>query len=203
VTLDEITKAAAAVHLTPLGGFQEDGQTTLLLGPLEPGFWGYVTEQKSFTAPDPLDAWSSSAITELAKDLGAKAVFPFGGPPHHPFISWALKSGEAWQSPVGLLVHKDAGLLVSYRGALVFDLEVDLPPAGVAPCDACQEKPCLTACPVDALNGGYDVPRCKAHIDTDPVCRTGCRVRLACPVSQSYRRNPAQTAFHMEAFHPS
>jgi len=92
-------------------------------------------------------------------------MFPFGGPPHHPFISWALRSGEAWQSPVGLLIHKDAGLLASYRGALVFDRAISMPTPAAIPCGTCTDKPCLSACPVGALDGSaYDVPACKAHI---------------------------------------
>ena len=51
--------------------------------------------------------------------------------------------------------------------------------------------------------GGYDVPLCKSHIEGDAECRAGCRVRLSCPTSQTYPRDPQQTAFHMEAFHPS
>lgn len=206
MTLAAVSKAAKVVHLTPMGGFHENGQTTVLLGPSEPGFWAYVTQRPEFRfgGSDPLDAWSRWAITALGYVTGSTPVFPFGGPPHHPFISWALQSGEAWQSPVGLLVHRDAGLLVSYRGALIFDHVIDLPAPASSPCNTCTDQPCLTACPVGALSPtGYDVPACKAHIETDDVCRAGCRVRLSCPISQSYGRDPAQTAFHMEAFHPS
>ena len=204
MTLDDIATAAAALHLTPLGGVHDNGQTIILLGPLEPGFWGYVSTQRDFAGADPMDRWSQEAITELGTELDAEPVFPFTGPPYHPFISWALHSGEAWQSPVGLLVHKDAGLLVSYRGALRFRGHIGLPAPAQSPCDTCAGKPCLTACPVAALGAnGYDVPRCKSHIDKDPICRAACRVRMACPVSQTYGRDPAQTAFHIEAFHPS
>jgi epoxyqueuosine reductase len=204
VTLDGLATAAHALHLTPLGGFHEGETTTILLGPFEPGFWTFVTKQPEFSGADPLDNWSTAAISTLAENTGSQAFFPFGGPPYHPFISWALHSGETWQSPVGLLVHKDAELLVSYRGALRFDWRIDLPVPAMNPCDTCADKPCLTACPVLALSlSGYDVPSCKAHIDTDARCRKACRVRMACPVSQTYSRDPAQTAFHMEAFHPS
>lgn len=198
---DDIAQAAGLVHLTALGGFHEDGATTILLGPREPGFWDYVSVHPAFKGDEPLDNWSDATITELADQLSATPLFPFGGPPYNAFISWALKSGETWQSPVGLLVQKDAGLLVSYRGALRFDHHIDLPTPATSPCDTCADKPCLTACPVGAIGAdGYDVPACKAHIATDPVCRAGCRVRLSCPISQSYGRTPAQTAFHMEAF---
>nr|WP_237693300.1 ferredoxin [Octadecabacter algicola] len=186
-----------------MGGFHEDGQTTILLGPAD-GFWDYVTAQPEFSGDDPLDAWSKVAISKIADHLNAEAMFPFGGPPFHPFIAWAMNSGEAWQSPVGLLVHKDAGLLVSYRGALRFADRITLPEPSVSPCDTCTARPCLTACPVSALGPDtYDVSSCKAHMDTDAICRAACRVRMSCPISQSYPRDPAQTAFHMEAFHPS
>jgi len=198
---EAVETAASAVHLTPLGGFHEDGQTTIMLGPREPGFWDYVSKRPEFSGPDPLDRWSQWAITSLGNVTGSKPLFPFGGPPFQPFISWALRSGETWQSPVGLLVHKDAGLLVSYRGALRLEGLIDLPAPVQSPCDTCADQPCLSACPVGALGPqGYDVPVCKAHIATDPVCAAGCRVRLACPVSQTFGRAPAQTAFHMEAF---
>ena len=204
MTLDEITTVAKTLYLRPLGGFHDDGSTTILIGPLDPGFWDFVTTHPAFTGPDPLDSWSAVAMHQLASSLNAEPFLPYDGPPYHPFISWALRSGEAWKSPLGLLVHKDAGLLVSYRGALKFDRLIDLPYASVSPCEACPDRPCLSACPVNALTpSGYDVPACKAHMDVDDICRAGCRVRLSCPVSQSYPRDPAQTAFHMEAFHPS
>ncbi|AGI69749.1 hypothetical protein OAN307_c43810 [Octadecabacter antarcticus 307] len=201
MTLDDIAAAAKLLHLTPLGGFHEAETTTILFGPLEPGFWAYVTQRPEFGGTDPLDNWSHATITSLAESTRSQALFPFGGRPYHPFIAWALRSGETWQSPVGLLVHRDAGLLVSYRGALRFDHRIDLPTPSSKPCDTCADQPCLTACPVSALSStGYDVPSCKAHNETDAVCRAGCRVRMACPVSQSYGRVPAQTAFHMKAF---
>lgn len=203
MNLTDIRAAAEAKHLTPLGGFHEAGTTIVLLGPHEPGFWAHVSKQAEFTSgkDDPLDHWSHRAICALADVTGATPLFPFGGPPHHPFIAWALRSGEAWQSPVGLLVHKDAGLLVSYRGALRFDRHIELTPAARNPCLDCCEQPCLAACPVAALTGAaYDVPACKAHIAVDDVCHAGCRVRLACPISQTYARDPRQTAFHMDAF---
>jgi hypothetical protein len=91
--------------LTILGGFHpepdEPGllagtQTLLLLGPREPGFWPHLTQQPEWgTDPDPVDRWSRRVIGGIACDLGAKALFPFGGPPYHPFYQWALRSGPA------------------------------------------------------------------------------------------------------------
>jgi len=51
---------------------------------------------------------------------------------------------------------------------------------------------------------GYDVPACHAFLDTSAgqdCLTTGCAVRRACPVSQSYGRVPEQSAYHMRQFH--
>ncbi|WP_172299160.1 ferredoxin [Pseudoruegeria sp. HB172150] len=214
--LDEIAKWLAPEHLEVFGAFHpapddrvpEDTKTLLLLGPAEPGFWTHVTTSPEFAdgGPDPLDRWSARAITDIAEALGATPLFPFGRPPYLPFFTWALKSGRAWQSPVALLVHDRAGLMVSYRGALALPWRLDLPETPPCPCDTCATRPCLTACPVVALtSAGYDLNSCHAFLDTpvgDDCLTDGCRVRRLCPVSQSYGRLPDQSGFHMRAFHP-
>ncbi|MCY7289554.1 MAG: hypothetical protein LH624_15250 [Cryobacterium sp.] len=215
MSLYAAVEARAAAHrLMVMGGFHaendptlpKDTRSLLLLGPAEPGFWPHLTAQPEWDgAPDPVDRWSRRVIGRLACDLGAKALFPFGGPPWHPFVTWATRTGRAWESPVRLLVHDVAGLFVSYRGALALREAVDLPPPSARPCDTCAAKPCLSACPPRALTGdAYDVPACHAFLETPPGdgCLTGgCQVRAACPVSQAHARMPGQSAYHMRQFH--
>ena len=205
-------QATLGAHaLTVLGGFHavpEDGlpqgtQTLLLLGPT-PDFWPHLHSQPEWGQPDPVDRWSRRVIGGIACDLGAKALFPFGGAPYHPFQSWAVRTGAVWDSPVRLLVHAEQGLMVSFRGALALKERLDLPAALPRPCDTCA-KPCLTACPAGALTGtGYDVPACHAYLDTAPgqgCMNAGCAVRSTCPVSATYARMPEQSAYHMGQFH--
>jgi epoxyqueuosine reductase len=182
-------------------------RTRILIG-TAPGFWDVFTESAEFSDgnSDPIDRWSKRILGELAADLGAVAQFPSDGPPYAPFIAWALATGRFWQSPTGMLVHDVAGLMISIRGALQFEEGMRDVPWGASPCETCAQKPCITACPVDALSADrpYDVPACKAYLDTPAgmECMTrGCHVRRACPVSQSFGRIDAQSAFHMKAFH--
>ena len=186
-------------------GFPARTRTLLMLGPSEPGFWPYLKTQPEWDgAPDPVDRWSRRVIGRIACDLGAKALFPFGGPPYHPFYQWALRTGRVWDSPVRLLVHAGQGLMVSFRGALALKEAIAVPPPVAKPCDACA-APCLTACPAGALTGaGYDVAACHAFLDRPEGAEClsgGCLVRRACPVSQSYARLPEQSAYHMRQFH--
>ncbi len=178
----------------------------VLLGP-SADFWSVFTASKSYQdgKPDPIDRWSTSVITRIATGLGARPIFPFGGPPYAPFLHWARASGRAWNSPVGMLVHDQTGLMVSYRGALGFDIPLNLPTQNFQnPCDNCDTKPCLSACPVNALTQGhYDVPACYAHLDAkagDNCLAKGCMVRRACPASAGAHRLTKQSALHMRAF---
>ncbi|MEL7254739.1 MAG: ferredoxin [Pseudomonadota bacterium] len=209
LSVKDIELRAARAQLSVMGTVTEDLpqgiRTLFLLGPQEPGFWPVFSTSAEYGdgADDPLDRWSSRVIGTLADDLGGRAFFPFGGPPHQPFFKWAQLSGRAHGSPVGLLVHDTAGLMVSYRGAIGFSYAISTPKPNPNPCITCEMQACLTACPVGALKGAdYDVPACKADLDrpgNDCMAR-GCAVRRACPVSQSYARDEAQSAFHMEAF---
>jgi epoxyqueuosine reductase len=211
-------EAAAARHgLAVMGAFHPartdapdlppGTRTLVLLGPDGGAFWpalGAAPEGQD-GAPDPVDRFSRRVIGRMACDLGAKALFPFGGPPWRPFYAWAVRSGRAWPSPVRLLVHERAGLMISYRGALALRGRIALPaPPHAPPCTGCA-RPCLTACPVGALGPeGYDVPACRAHVASPEgiACRSGgCRVRMACPPAAAFGLPEAQRAHHMEAFH--
>ncbi|MEZ5777793.1 MAG: ferredoxin [Paracoccaceae bacterium] len=215
-SLTEIENAAARHNLAVFGAFHAEPsdnapsgtQTLILLGPEEPGFWAHVTAAPEWCdgGPDPIDRWSIRAVREIAEHFDGTALFPFGGPPYHPFYRWAVRTGRAWPSPVTLLVHDRAGLMVSYRGAIALSQRIELPeqPA-TSPCVACAAKPCLGACPAGALaGGGYDVPECHRFLDTaggEDCLSFGCAVRRACPVSRAYGRLPQQSAYHMRLFH--
>lgn len=211
MTLSALEDAAARDHLAVLGhcaALSDDniGDGVLaLLGPKEPGFWAHVQQSPEFQdgKPDPLDRWSTRVITKLAGDLGARPFFPFGTPAR-PFIGWALRTGRTWASPVGLLVHDEAGLMVSFRGAVLLQDPFSPPKQKNSPCETC-EKPCLSACPVDAFaTGQYNVPACLSYLGESQknTCITnGCEVRKACPISQTYGRSEAQSGYHMSVFH--
>ena len=157
-------------------------------------------------ADDPLDRWSRRVIEGLARDLGAAALFPFGGPPFWPFQQWARRAEPVHPSPIGILIHPRYGLWHSYRGALGFSEALDVPELAAAPspCESCEGRPCLSACPVGAFSAaGYDVGACARHLDDAAAADCmgfGCRARRACPVGAEHVYGEEQAGFTMRAF---
>jgi hypothetical protein len=168
-----------------------------------------ASPEASDGAPDPLDRWSRRIVGAIADELGAKALFPFGGPPFLPFMRWAQRAETLFVSPLGLLIHPDYGLWHSFRGALAFRMRMELPDRAprAHPCETCADRPCLTACPVGAYKpgapGAYDVATCVSHIKAPEgaeCMERGCLARRACPVGAAHTYAPVQARHHMKAF---
>ena len=156
--------------------------------------------------PDPLDRWSRRVVGSLGEALGARALYPFGGPPHWPFQRWAMRAEAVHVSPLGLLIHPDYGLWHSYRGALGFAERIAIPAVAprASPCETCALRPCLRACPVGAFAAdGYDVAACGAHLREEEGCACmdgGCLARRACPIGRTHVYGEGRMRFHMRAF---
>ena len=203
MTYGDLLSAAQSYNLTIFGSLAGDAGGIILLGPHEPGYWPVLCASPEWQdgGPDPVDRWSHRVISQLAQETGSKPYFPFGAHPA-PFLTWALASDRAWQSPVGMLVQAEAGLLVSYRGALELDYVISDRPSE-STCPSCAQ-PCTQACSVGALNGeSYNVDACWSSMRDNPEQRcltAGCLARRACPVSAAYPRQAAHSAYHMRQF---
>ena len=124
--------------------------------------------------PNPLDRWSRRLIGAAALSLGGLALYPFGGPPHLPFLRWAARAEAVTPSPLGLLIHPDWGLWHAWRGAIGLPQRINLPERDqrASPCIQCPTRPCHARADFDAA-------------------------RAACPVGAPY--SAAQQAFHRKA----
>ena len=219
--IEEITAALGANGLILRGGFVfSDGEdaphgasgapakSVLLVGQAGPAPWPHFLrwrERQPQQIADPLDSWSRQVIGDVAEAFGARAVSP-SDKPYLPFQQWAMRAEGLKPSPLGILMHPAYGLWHAYRGALLFEDEIELPEAheAIHLCDGCVEKPCLKSCPVDAYSAdGFAYEACLAHVrgaDGAP-CRTGgCLDRNACPYGTAYRYPADVQAFHMASF---
>lgn len=196
-----------AFHPEPGDGAPEGTGTLCLIGAAGGAMWEAFAASPELHdgAPHPLDRWSRRVIEGVAADLGAQAVFPFGGPPYAPFLGWGKKAEAARPSPVGMLVSAGRGLWISWRGAIGLPDACAVPSLMADdPCIGCP-APCLTACPVGAMGAGkpYDVAACTRHVRSPQgaACHDGgCKVRHACPAGRRATPAAAQCAFHMAAF---
>ncbi len=212
-----LAEAARQVGLEPRGAFRADAEAgaperarwIMLLGAVGGSSWPAFAaspEAKDGRA-HALDRWSSRVVSALAERFSAQPLFPFGGPPYLPFLRWARRAEGLSHSPLGMLIHPRHGLWHSYRGALAFpDVPADWreEPHSAKPCDSCRDRPCLSACPVEAFSAeGYDVEACRAHLarpEGQPCMTGGCLARRACPVAPDLAYAHDQAAFHMRAF---
>ena len=142
----------------------------------------------------------------VAGELGLEPLYPFEGPPYHPFQQWAKRAEALEQSPIGVMMHPEIGLWHSYRFALAGSnlRRDDQPLSTPSPCQTCVDQPCLHSCPVDAFDAsGYAVDRCAEYLNDTPAARChqqGCIARYACPVAPELRYDAAQGRFHLQAF---
>jgi hypothetical protein len=186
-----------------------------MVGVVGSELWPFFKASSFFSdgRPDPLDRWSRSIGSELASRWGGLALFPFDGPPYHPFQRWAARAEALQASPLMLRLHPEHGLWHAYRFALALPavLPGDLPemdpllaPASADICLRCDGQPCLSACPAQAYTGsGYQLDACGAHLHTpegQPCMQSGCLARRACPVGREHQYVPEHAAFHMAAF---
>lgn len=213
-----IAAMLAESGLRARGGFHPDAEdqapalrdarparTVIMVGNAGPAMWRVFRNQRP-AGPDPLDRWSRDVLERVAAGRGAEVVMPSDGPPFAPFQRWAMRAEPVFPSPIGLLIHPEWGLWHGYRGALLFPEAMALPErvAGRNPCDSCADRPCLSACPVDAFReDGYLVDDCAAHLRAPggEICMTrGCLARHACPIGQDVFAGADQAGFHMRAF---
>jgi ferredoxin len=215
-------EAALAAHgLILRGGFDFDATDALPPGRSGPPAKSVLLVGQAGAAPcphfqrwragqsvdlaNPLDTWCREIIGTVAEVFGARAVSP-SDRPYLPFQQWAMRAEGLRSSPLGILMHPVYGLWHAYRGALLFDVPLDLPrlEKPIHLCDACAGKPCLKACPVSAHSlEGFAYEACLDHVrgPAGAPCReAGCFDRNACPYGTDYRYPAEVQAFHMAAF---
>jgi hypothetical protein len=152
---------------------------------------------------DPVDHFSLTMIRQFIDDyLGAPPVlilYPSGYT--IPLQKLGILAGWHHPSPLGLGINQTYGLWFAYRS--VFLTTMSLPPTQhqltTSPCDTCRDKPCVSACPAQAVQdvGQFRVMNCVDYrLQTQSSCRDRCLSRLACPVAPEHRYDLEQLNYH-------
>ena len=189
-------------------GALADVRTIVLIGMAGRRGWdAFAASPEAHDGLDhPLDRFSRRVIDALAQNLGAAALYSFGGPPYWPFQQWArrcrTRPSVADRPPHPSALRSLALLIV---GRLGFARSLDVPAweATPSPCETCAEKPCLGACPVGAFSSAATMSRLRGASESaagSDCMDYGCLARRACPVGAEHAHGPAQAAFTMRAF---
>lgn len=116
-----------------------------MVGVIGSAFWPHFKASSFYSdgLSDPLDRWSRAIGEELAAHFGGVALYPFDGPPYHPFQQWADRAEPTQASAMLLRIHPEHGLWHAYRFVLalpalqaepaVHSAAPDTPQANTAP----------------------------------------------------------------------
>ncbi|MCO6452725.1 MAG: hypothetical protein J5I90_18225 [Caldilineales bacterium] len=160
-------------------------------------------QETGMARDDPIDHYSVDLAGQFMRDyLGDAPTFWLypGTEVVIPLQRLGEAAGWCYSSPLGSGISPVYGVWFAYRAA--FLLDADLPemrqqPAP-SPCNACADKPCITVCPVDAVQmSGLDVETCARHrIRPQSPCADRCLARMACPYFPEHRYTLPQIQYH-------
>lgn len=179
-----------------------DYASLVLIGHGGRRFWQALTAFGMKTA-DPVDHFSRVMTRRFIDQF-------LGGPPvlmlypagyTIPLQRLGALAGWHQPSPLGLGMNPTYGLWFAYRAAFLTTLPLPsiLNPPAASICEACQDKPCIGACPAQAVQAinRFQVWDCiDFRLHEPSICRDRCLARLACPVAAEHRYEPAQVRYH-------
>ena len=169
----------------------------ILIGHGGKALWECV-KAAGMVGADPIDDYSVQAVQRcFAEHLPAnryRIVFPG----EQPVALQQLGKLAGWHHAAPFMVGIDPewGTWYAYRAVVLADthfcpfLAVDRN----RPCDSCQTRPCVSACPAGAMNQeGFALEKCLAYRQRgDSHCRHTCLARVACPVGSQHRYDDEQ-----------
>ena len=176
-------------------------QRLIMLGQGGGALWDAI-RREGFSSTDLFDDYSVAAVRDLVASLGDPAyevIYP--SEVLLPLGRMAQMAGWGKPSPLGLTINDRYGLWLAHR--VVFLIDADLPvtePLDSAhPCTTCSDTPCVTACPVGAVDtvSGFDVDACSSfRVRDDSPCADRCLARLACPIGPEHAYSEEQLRYH-------
>ena len=179
-----------------------DHKRLLLIGHGGKRLWARLQARGMITA-DPVDHFSVSLTRQFIHDyLDNSPVFWVY--PDTQYVVPLQKLGEAagWssRSPLGSGISPRYGVWFAYRAAFLIDADLPLVfevPAS-SPCDSCERKRCVSACPAGAIRSdAVDTKLCAHHrLRFQSPCTERCLARLACPFLPGHRYTESQLKYH-------
>lgn len=179
-------------------------------------------------SPDPVDDYTLKSLSAWfnARHIKHSFLYPMLPhahtaadksalkPIHVPLQTLGLLAGWHHSSPMKVGINRQWGLWYAYRAVVLADSTFPADKQNVegsslervnnsaavssSPCDTCSSKPCISACPADALSEGtLRFERCAAfRLQPNSPCAQRCLAREACPVAVEHRYSTQQIQYH-------
>jgi len=172
----------------------------ILVGHAGPGLWQALNASPFRQAADPIDRFTIDRVRHFfsaaAPGCRYEILYPGSGRP--PLQRLGALAGWHHPSPFWLGINGVWGSWFAYRAAVVADSDFapTLPLTGASPCEDCRSRPCLAACPANALVDGSLAACLDYRLAKASRCQLQCPARLACPVGSKERYSDAQIRYH-------
>lgn len=207
--LNWVSFVPAAAGPIPKGCSNEPGDGLLLLLSLGTTF----AQQTNFAdspISNPFDVRAAELVRPFLREHFeqlAPASLLYPGPTALDLRAWMVEGRVEYPSLLGIGIRPDCGPWFAVRAAAWVRIEAAhralvetrYPPlSGSGPCDTCKDKPCLSACPVDALRASeVRLNTCVDHrVQLGSECAERCHARCACPVGRRHRYPDEQMRYH-------
>jgi len=165
-------------------------------------FWQALNGSSQLSDAHPVDCFTLELVRRFFAEENPTASYSLlypGQADALPLQQLGRLAGWHHDSPFWIGVNALWGSWFAYRAVLLADTSFapTLPVSGSSPCDCCEAKPCLSACPVVSVAAGITSDACMAHrLEDDSNCACTCLARLACPVGTEHRYTDDQMAYH-------
>lgn len=177
----------------------QDFRQLILIGNAGSALWSAV-RAAGIDSADPIDDFSVQTVSRWFNtcfgNCGHQRIYP--GNTAVGLQTLGSLAGWHHASPFKVGINQDWGTWFAYRVALLANTALPVTQARhtVSPCDTCRDKPCIPACPAQAMaSGDFDLDRCIDYRrQPGSRCAASCVARLSCPVGSSHRYNPEQIA---------
>ena len=118
------------------------------------------------------------------------------------FMHLAQAARLSVPSILGVQIHPRYGPWIAWRAAVLVNHvfpALSAPAQGFDPCSTCVERPCIAACPTQAVSAaqGWDLRACTQHrlrVPTD--CAERCHARYTCVYGREHRYPKDELAYH-------
>lgn len=199
-TLPQHTREKLTTAGYPLTAYKQ----LILIAHAGTTFWQALNQNRPQT-PDPVDTFTRNTVDTVFKQALQSRRYDILYPGKLPLDLQALGALAGWHhpSPFWVGVNSCYGSWFAYRALILADSDFvpTSPWKEPSPCASCATKPCISACPAQAMQAGHlNLERCLNHRrQPESSCRYQCVARNACPIGREHRYDTAQMQHHYAA----